>query len=168
MERNEKGFTLIELLLYVGICALALSALFGLLSFVIGARVRMESMAEVDEQGVQIMQSVLQEMRNAEAVTSPTLGNSASSVTLDVVDASRDPVTFSLSGDALVATENGVSTTLTNSLVTISGFTVQNLGQTGTAGVLQVTFTVTRVNNSGRREYDYERTFTGSAALRMP
>ncbi len=55
---------------------------------------------------------------------------------------------------------------LTNSKVEISNLTFKNLTRSGTPGVVQVSFTIYRVNPNNRSEYDYQKTFTGTAALR--
>ncbi len=54
---------------------------------------------------------------------------------------------------------------LTNDKVTLSGLTFKNLSRSGTPGVVQVSFTISRVNGSGKNEYDYQKTFTGTAAV---
>jgi len=56
---------------------------------------------------------------------------------------------------------------LTSDDVQVSGLTFTNLSRSGTAGNIQVSFTVSRVNTAGRNEYDYQRTFTGTASLRL-
>lgn len=55
---------------------------------------------------------------------------------------------------------------LTSDKVAVSGLTFKNLSRTGTPGVVQVSFTVSRVNSSGRNEFDYQKTFTTTVALR--
>lgn len=60
---------------------------------------------------------------------------------------------------------SGIVVPLTNNKVMLSDLTFKNLSRSGTPGVVQVSFTVSRVNNSGKNEYDYQKTFTGTAAL---
>lgn len=57
---------------------------------------------------------------------------------------------------------------LTNAKVQVSSVTFKNLSRSNTPGAVQVSFTVSRVNTSGRNEYDYQKTFTATAALRWP
>lgn len=57
---------------------------------------------------------------------------------------------------------------LTNNKVQVSGLTFKNLTRSGTPGIVQISFTISRVNLGGRNEYDYQKTFTASAALRQP
>lgn len=59
----------------------------------------------------------------------------------------------------------GTPVSLTNDKVAISNLTFKNLARSGTDGVIQVSFTISRVNTSGKNEYDYQKTFVGSAAI---
>jgi type II secretory pathway pseudopilin PulG len=62
----------------------------------------------------------------------------------------------------------GTSVPLTNSKIQMSSITFKNLSRSSTPGVVQVSFTLARVNVSNRTEYDYQKTFTATAALRWP
>ncbi len=165
----SKGFTLIELLLYVSISAVLLLALSLFLSTLLEARVKTQVMAEVDGHGAQVMHLITQTVRNAEGVTSPTTGSAASTLTLDVIAGASDPTVFDLSGEVIrIAEGAGSAATLTNSRVTASGLSFSNLSRASTPGVVRIMFTLTAVNTTGRNEYDYTKTFYGSASLRQP
>lgn len=62
----------------------------------------------------------------------------------------------------------GAATPLTSSKVQVSGLSVQNLTRAGTPGIVRVNFVISRANTSGRNQYDYQKAFTVSAALRWP
>lgn len=59
----------------------------------------------------------------------------------------------------------GAALPLTNDKVQITGLTIENLGRAGTNGVVQVSFTASRKNPTGRNEYNYRKVFTGSAEV---
>ena len=167
MNLHQKGYTLIELLLYITILG---SLLFGVSTFFItstSARVKNESIAEVDRQGALAMDYITQTIRNASSITSPAAGASGSSLTLVVPTSALSPTVFSLSSSALQVQEGAsAAVRLTNTKVQISSLTFKNLSRSGTSGIVQVSFVVTRVNANNRNEYDYQKTFTASAALR--
>lgn len=167
--KNSAGFTLIELLLYIGIAStiLLVSTLF--LNTLLESRVKNQTIAEVEQQGLQVMQQITQAVRNAESITSPTPGNSGVSLTLDVVNASDNPTVFDLSSDEIRITEGaGSAIALTNSRVTASSLSFQNLSRADTPGIMRISFTLTHINPEGRQEYDFEKTFYASASLRQP
>jgi type II secretory pathway pseudopilin PulG len=167
-NETQKGFTLVELLLYV--------SLVGLMSFVIAAfvpllldtREKNTTIAEVEQQGALVLGRIAQEVRNAEAITSPSAGSNGSSLTLDVVAGADDPTVFDLSSGALRITQGaGSATDLTNSRVTVSDLDFENLSAAGTPGTVQFSFTITHNNSSGRNAYDFSQSFVGSSSLRQ-
>lgn len=163
----QGGFTLVELLLYVSIASVMLLVISVFLSTLLESRIKNQTIAEVEGQGIQVMQMITQTARNAEAITSPALGASASSLTLDVITAGSDPTIFDLASGVIRIKEGaGSAVALTNSRVTASALTFQNFSRTSTPGTIRIMFTLTYVNSSGRNEYTYSKTFYGSASLR--
>jgi type II secretory pathway pseudopilin PulG len=55
---------------------------------------------------------------------------------------------------------------LNSSDTEISGLTFKNLSRAGTPGLIQVSFTISYVSTSTKNEYDYQKTFTSTAAIR--
>ena len=166
---SQSGFSLIELLLYVSIASIMLLVTSLFLSTLLQSRIKNQTVAEVDQQGLQVMQIIAQTARNSEAITSPTIGASTSSLTLDVITVANDPTVFDLASGAFQMKEGAVTAvSLTNSRVIVSSLTFQNLSRAGTPGTIRIRFTLTHVNPSGRNEYSFTKTFTGSATLRQP
>jgi type II secretory pathway pseudopilin PulG len=165
--KSLTGFTLIEILLAVGIAATLITAASALLQITLQSRIKNQVIAEVEQQGVQVLHVIAQAGRNAETITAPAVGASGASLTLDVVTAANDPTVFDLSSGTIRITEGtGSAVSLTNSRVTASALTFQNLSRSGTPGTFRATFTLTHVNPTGRNEYAYTKTFYGSASLR--
>lgn len=163
---RKNGFTLIELLLYVsliGIVVLASSALWSMLE---SQRVKAQTIREVSEQGAAAMQVMTQIVRNATSITSPTTGNSASSLTVVVPTGSLSPTTFSLSSGVLQIAE-GVSpaVALTSGRVVVSALTFSNLSRPSSAGTIRIQFTVS-YSGPSTAEYSYSKTFIGTATIR--
>ena len=167
--QSNKGFTLVELLLYVGIASIILLITTLFLSTLLESRIKNQTVAEVEQQGLQAMQIITQTARNAEAITTPSQGASASSLTLDVITALNDPTIFDLSSGAIRIKEGAAAIIpLTNSRITASALTFQNLSRPTTPGTIRIQFTLTHVNPDGRNEYNFNKTFIGSATLRQP
>lgn len=163
----KQGFTLIELLLYVAIAGVIMLAISVLLGMLLQSRIKNQTVAEVEQQGLAVMQLITQTARNAEAITSPAVGTSSAALTLDVVTVVNDPTIFDLASGVIRSQEGtGAVVSLTNSRVTASALTFQNLSRPGTPGTIRVQFTLTHGNPSGRNEYDFNKTFYGTASLR--
>lgn len=165
--KSEDGFSLIELLLYMTLASVILLVVSVFSFSLIQARIKNQTVAEVEQQGIQVMQTFTQTIRNAEGITVPGQGGSGNTLTLDVVTAGDDPTTFSDVSGVIQMTEGTNPTVdLTSSRVIASNLTFENLSRDNTPGTVRISFTLTHINDGGRNEYDYEKTFTGSASLR--
>src|SRR5690349_18275587 len=105
MKRNEsttqKGYTLIELLMYVSIVGTLLTGAALFMSTMTEARVKNQSMTEVNQQGTVIMERLAQIARNADSITAPVAGSTGASATLVVPTGSLSPTIINLSGSTL-------------------------------------------------------------------
>jgi type II secretory pathway pseudopilin PulG len=166
IKKRQAGYTLIELLLYIAMVGLLLFSVTYFFGIVADARVKNQSIAEVNDQAASIMDYMTQTIRNASSITAPATGTSGSSLTLVVPTGSLSPTVFNLSGTTLQVKEGaGSAVALTSNDVQITSLTFKNLTRSGTNGVVQVAFTLIRTNSSGRNEYDYQKTFTNSAEV---
>jgi type II secretory pathway pseudopilin PulG len=146
MKKLDQGFTLIELLLYVSIVGAIIFSVAGFLSLAMQARIKNQTIAEVEQQGIAAMQQITQTGRNAADTNFSTV--------------------FDLSGGAIRVNPGDGPIALTNSRVTASSLSFTNLSRPGTDGTVRVQFTLTYVNSSGRNEYDYSKTFYDSVTIR--
>ena len=73
MKNYQKGFTLIELLLYIAIASIIVFTTASLLRFTLESRVKNQTIAEVEQEGIQVMQLITQTIRNATAISSPAM-----------------------------------------------------------------------------------------------
>jgi prepilin-type N-terminal cleavage/methylation domain-containing protein len=167
---RQKGYTLIELLLYVSIIGILLTIIVFFFSTVVGARVKNQTILEVNDQGAAVMDYITQTIRNASSITTPAAGSSGSSLTLVVPTGSLSPTVFSLTGAAPIAVQvkegTGAQVPLTSNRVQVSSLTFKNLSRASTPGIIQVSFTLSRVNPSSKNEFDYQKTFTDSAEVK--
>ncbi len=167
-QTSDAGFTLIELLLYIGVSAIILTGVSFFIVHMVTVREKQKTIAEVEQQGAQALALMTQAIRGAEAVNAPIAGSSGVSLNLDVVTGADDPTVFDLLGGVLRITQGaGSAIPLTSSAVAVSGLAIENLTRPGTPGSVKVEFTLSHVNPSGRNEFEYSRTFRGSASLRQ-
>src|SRR3989344_533729 len=95
--KTNGGYTLIELLLYVSLSAVMLLAISMTLSTFLEAKIKNQTISEVNGGGVQVMQFITQTLRNAIGINSPAIGTNGASLSLSVVDPAKDPTIFDLS-----------------------------------------------------------------------
>jgi type II secretory pathway pseudopilin PulG len=167
--KKQKGFTLVELLLYVSVASFILIATPSFLSTLLQSRIKNQTIAEVEQQGIQVMQLIAQTIRNTETIISPLLGTNTAIITLDVITPISDPTVFDISDGSIRIKEGSDSAiALTNSRIIASALTFYNLSRINTPGTIRIQFTLTHINPEGRNEYSFAKTFIGSATLRQP
>jgi type II secretory pathway pseudopilin PulG len=163
---KQSGYTLIELLLYVVIIGTLLTSITYFFGTAVDARVKNQTIAEVNDQGVATMDYITQTVRNASSITSPAAAGTGSSLTLVVPTGSLNPTIFNLSGTTLQVKEGtGTAVALTSDDIQVSNLTFKNLTGSGTTGIVQISFTLSRVNPNNQNAYDYQKTFISSAEV---
>jgi type II secretory pathway pseudopilin PulG len=165
-QARQAGYTLIELLLYVVLIGTLLTSVTYFFGLAVDARVKNQTIAEVNDQGVAVMDSITQTIRNAISISSPAAAGTASSLTLVVPTGSLSPTVFNLTGSTLQITE-GVSSpvALTSNDLQVTNLTFKNLTRSGTNGNVQISFTLARANPNNHNAYDYQKTFTSTAEV---
>ena len=85
-------------------------AISAFLFILLGARVKNQVVAEVEQQGEQVMQLITQTVRNAQAITTPIQGATSSAMYLDVVEIADDPTVFDMVAGNIRITEDSDGT----------------------------------------------------------
>ena len=164
---TSKGFTLVETLLYVSIVSVMLLVMSAFLFLILQSRTKFQTISEVDQNGIQVMQAISQTIRNAKQINIPAQGATGATLSLEVENAGKTPTIFNSSGSSIQIKEGTNATiSLTSSKISVSGLEFQNVSKTNTPGIVKFQFTLSHINPSGRQEYDYSKTFYGSASLR--
>ena len=164
---NKNGFTLMEIVVYIGLSTIILLVVIGQQMMFLQMSVKHQTMTEVEQQGEFVMHLMTQTLRNADAINSPSVGSSASVLSIDVFDAIDDPTVFDVSGGQIRIAQGGdAAVNMTSDLLSVSSFTVENHSRPDTPGVVQIQFTLSRINTGGTIPYTYEKTFYGTASLR--
>ena len=165
--QKNRGFTLVEILIYTAIFVLLVGGITAFTSSLQSSRLRAQIMFEVNDQGNSIVRTISRSIRNAQSINSPTIGDSASSLSLSNINSSIDPVIFSQSDGVLYITEGaGDPIALSNNKVKVTNLTFTNLSRNSTPGVIRFRFTLQNITEAIRPEEQYSVDFYGTAAIR--
>lgn len=165
--KSHAGVTLVELLLYIALISVVVFSISAFMFLTLQSRIKNESIAEVEQQGLQAMQMIAQIVRNSTSLNFPIQAGSADNTSINVSVPANSPTIFSLSSGQIMMQEGATGAiALTNSRVDVTGLVFQNLSPSATSEILRVSFTVASKNPGGRNEYDYSKTFFTSAQLR--
>ena len=168
VTQTKKGFTLLELLLYISISAVILFFSLAFLALIQEAKIKNQTIAEVEQQGVQAIEIMTQIIRNAKEINTPPAGSlPGSSFSVDTPVVLNNPTIFDIAdGKIRMKQGNNSAMDITSSRVIASELIADNVSRTGTGGIIRFRFTLTYMNNSGRHEYNYSKTFYNSISLR--
>ena len=163
---STKGFTLVELLLYVSVAAVILLAVVQLMSLLLESRIKNQAIAEVEQQGTQLLQLITQRIRNARVITAPAIGATTLVLSLTTDNVSTNPTVFDMVNGRMRISEAGNLLEISSPWLEVSDISFSNATQAGTPGTVRVEFTISHANPDGRGEFEYERHFIGSASIR--
>lgn len=168
-HKLHHGFTLLELLLYISIVGGLLSTVVIFFTTTVEARVKAQTVSEVNQQGTAALEYITGIIRDADSITTPAVAGSGTTLTIAVPTGSLSPTVIDLSGTTLQIKEGtGTAVALTDSKVQVSNLLFKNLTRSGTPGVISISFLVSRANPNSRNEFDFQKNFYGTAALRWP
>lgn len=167
-NKNQQGFTLIELMLYIGILSIFIIVVSQFMYIFVRSQAKNQVISEVEQQGQQMMNLITQTLRNSQSVSSPTKGNTDSSITVDVFDVASDPTIFALSGTVLQITQGAnLPMSLSNSHILVSDLEFENVSKGKGPTTIKVNFTIDYNNPGNLFEYDYQKTFYDTASIKQ-
>lgn len=112
------------------------------------------------------MQIILQTIRDADEIESPTAGNTSNTLSLDVPNVALDSTIFAISDGVLQVTENtGYPVDLTNDRVIVSNLSFTNLSTSGDFSSLRVEFDLSYASPNDRNEFSYSKTFQSATSF---
>ena len=163
----RQGFTLVELVIYMTILGSMITVLTSFVVLTYESKIKSQVVAEVEQSGSQVMDIILQTTRNATLINTPLAQASGSSLSINTISGITTPTVFDLNNSKIRIKEGtGVATNLVGNRLLVNSLSFSNLTEAGASGTIRVQFTLTYNNSSGMKEYDYSKTFYGTASLR--
>lgn len=124
---KKSGFTLIETLIYSMIFIIVVGGMMLFAIAMLTTSQRADSQVEVADNARFVIQKVQRALQGASAITAPTVGTVANSITITSASTSANPVIFDVSGGVMrIQMAGGIPIPLTNSSVTVSSLSFQN------------------------------------------
>lgn len=169
---RESGFTLIEVLVVIGIFVLISTVIVSIFFVVLRGTKNSDSIILVKQNGEYAMSQMIRMIRFAKSLDSPTVcdGNVLTSITISTFDSNQ--TTFSCPVDALptpnfIASNSANSTRLTNIQdVGVSSCSFVCTESGGSAPLINIKFSLTKVNSSGLPEGNVTIPFQSSVVMR--
>lgn len=161
---KKNGFTMIEIVFYLAIIAVLVFASFFVLNTINQSRLKNQIISEVDYQGMLISQTLAQEIRNAKLISL----DDQSELVLQSDGIGKNPIVFSVSdGNFYIKEGSQERIRLNNSRVSVSSLQIKDNSVSEKYGSIRFSFIVTYTNKSGLPDYNYSKSFYGSASTRQ-
>ncbi len=136
------GVTLIELLLFLGIFAVVSIAILPLLFLAIDSRIRQQTMAVVEQNGMQLMQNMSYVVHGSERILDPPLNATGSVLALQTGSGALTPTMIGVSSGAIILVRHTTREVITSSEMTVSNFVVRNTSTSADRQSVRVSFDV--------------------------
>ncbi|MEI6420038.1 MAG: type II secretion system protein [bacterium] len=160
----KKGISLVETLVAVGIMAMLMLAVSSMLMTTSNGEKRNRVISEVEFQATAIIDKISQSIRNASSITTPVVGASSTTLTLDLTSVPSDnPTVYSIDSNTLLVSKGGgPASSLVGSIVKITDLSFQNISAVGSKGAVRVSMKISSVNpnNIDYLNYNTERITT--------
>jgi len=163
-----KGFSLVEVLVSIAILGIIAVSAASLLTGVMRSERRNGAISRVEIEANYALYQITQSVRNATAVTVPSLAASGTSLTVAVaMIPAQNPTIVARSGTQ-VTLKRGTAAALplTTDMVQVTGLTFTNVTANTTKGAVRIALTVANTNPSGAPELAYTKTYYTTVTLR--
>ena len=157
--RTRPGVTLIELLLFVGILAMSMGAILAFFLLTTESRVRQQVANDVEQNAIQLEQFFENEVRHAERIIDPPLGETGSILTLESSDVGANPVIVAVQSGYVLLVRGDAEYVLSPPEVTVSDLQVFNASTSDNRQGVLLTYTVSRILPLAKSGY-YRRNVT--------
>ncbi|MEK7616350.1 MAG: prepilin-type N-terminal cleavage/methylation domain-containing protein [Patescibacteria group bacterium] len=126
-SNNQAGFTLIEMLIYAIIFVIFVGGIVMSSFSLLSSSQRTNSQIEVADNARFLTQKMQRIIQGATVINSPTVGNSAATLSVNTADTSSNPFVIDLSnGVVRLKRGSGAPLALTNSFVTVTSLSFKN------------------------------------------
>ncbi len=157
------GTTLIELLLFMAILGIVGISALPLLFSATEDRLLQQTISNVEQNGVQLMQTIGHHVRHAEKIVNPAAQSTTSILTLQTGSGDTNPTVIGISSGALILIRRTERETISSSQVAVESFTVQNTSASAGRDSVLVRFRLSRtIRLQAPRRYiqTFESVFT--------
>jgi Tfp pilus assembly protein PilW len=129
--KTRAGFSLLEMVLFLAILSIMLTTVIAVFISTQETRVRQQGLAEIEQRGTQILETLTKTVRRAETVLAPSQGSTGSTIALQMSANGEFPTIFSetSSGNILLVQKTAIASLL-NSQVNVRNLQFKNLDNT--------------------------------------
>lgn len=158
---RRPGFSLLEIILFLGILSIMSGTIVAVYISTQEARIRQRAVAELEQTGTSLLESMTKNIRRAERILAPAVNTTGSILSLQMASNGEYPTIFARNAAGnLVNVQKTATSALLTSRVTISRLTFRNVANSNVAYSFDLTITIPTVVPK-----PYTRTFNATVTL---
>lgn len=161
---GRPGITMVELLIFVALLGMFIGVIFPILYTTVENRMLQQTIAVVEQNGAQLLQSVGVTVRKGERILDPPLGQTGSVLAMQTGSGGATPTIIGVESGSLVIIRHTTKRTLSSPQVAISDFVVRNTSASADRQGAHIQFVVTRTIRL-QSPHVYTENFQGAFAL---
>lgn len=163
--KNRPGTSLVELMLFLGFFSIVSGVVVALLFSSNEQRVRQQTIALVDQTGIQLLQSITRRVRRAERILDPVQGQTGSVLYLQMAQDSENPTIIAQGSGAIMVAEANTTRPITSSgNVAATSFMAYNTSPSSDRQSVYISFVLSRTVPLPT-DPEYSRTFEALITL---
>ena len=162
-SRARPGMTLVELLIFLALLGIVVGVIFPVIFTAVENRLLQQTIAVVEQNGVQLLQTMGQKIRDAERVLDPPMGSTGSVLALQTGSGSATPTIIAVQSGSVVLIRFATQLTISSSEVYVDNLLVRNTSISSKRQSVHISFDISRtIRLESPRTYDehFEAVFT--------
>ncbi len=167
IAQKVKAFTLIEFLIYFSMLVILLLIVTSVLFQILTNNTKLETVEEISHSARMAIEQITSRIQSAQSINTPTMGQSASSLSLSFTESAQNPTVFDVEGGVLRIKEgSSAAIAISTDEVIISSISFANVSYPDTPGTIRITLTAESASTALGQEYTHTETFYTTATLR--
>lgn len=167
IAKKISASSLIEVLLYMALLSGMILAIGGVVREMFTARNKQQSVIEVENEAMMTLQLLKRDLKDAQSITTPAVGATANTLSYTRTGTPSYTRSYTLnSGSIRQTTTPGATTILTSNRVVFSNLSFRRISVSTSISIVNISFTASYSNPSGRNDLSYQRNFSTSIVLR--
>lgn len=159
--------SLVEVLLYMALLSGMIFAIGGVVREMFTARNKQQSVIEVENEAMMVMQLLKRDLKDAQSISVPAAGATGNTLTFTRTGTPAYSRSYTLSGGVLQQTTTpGSAALLTSNRVVLSNLSFRRIAVSTTLSIVNISFTASYSNPGGRNDLSYQRNYATSIVIR--
>ena len=164
LHNQRPGTTLVELLIFLAILVMVIGMILPILFSTTENRMLQQTIATVEQNGAQVMQTIELRVRDSERILDPAIGATGSVLTLQTGSGTTNPTIIGIYSGSLIVIRQSSKQTISSLQVAIQNFVVRNTSISVARQSVSISFRVSRTIRL-QQPHSYARQFEGGFNL---